>query len=295
MVSALARVRRSLGTTQTEVADALGVGQPAVSNLERRHDPKVSTLAAWAAALGGRLRITLDVDGAEFDLPISALGPRAEPKRRSPRRMRVIWQDAERQLRHVGNLTDDGVRYEFAYTGREETAAIEPFEPFPEKEKIYSSERLWSFFNDRPAATLGVLLGDESRPLPMVELEGDPATAGGKLQLIPAPDLSTTGDTWQFLASGVSHADDDAEAVLHQLEPGDTLQLHKDFNYPHPTSHARRLKAHGTTLGWLPDYAIHDVDRLEDEGRRLRVEVVRVQPPGGNQHLRLLCRLIVDG
>lgn len=129
----------------------------------------------------------------------------------------------------------------------------------------------------------------------MVELEGDPATGGGKLQLIPAPDLSTTGDTWQFLASGVSHADDDAEEFLDRLEPGDTLQLHKDFSYPHPTSHARRLKIHGTTLGWLPDYAIHDVDRLEDEGRRLRVEVVRVQPPGGNQHLRLLCRLIVDG
>lgn len=119
MVSALARVRRSLGTTQTEVADALGVGQPAVSNLERRHDPKVSTLAAWATALGGRLRITLDVNGEEFALPIGALGPRAELTRRPPRRMRVIWQDAERNLRHVGNLTDDGVRYEFAYTDRE--------------------------------------------------------------------------------------------------------------------------------------------------------------------------------
>lgn len=63
---------------------------------------------------------------------------------------------------------------------------------------------------------------------------------------------------------------------------------------PSSAHHAQRLEVEQETVGWLPDYAIKDVDRLEAQGHRLGVEVVRVQPPDGNAHLRLLCRLVVD-
>lgn len=288
----MTRLRRALGVTQVALAHAMGIGQSAVSNLERRSDPKLSSLHRWASALGGTLRVTLELHGRSFDL---GFGPAVDERpARPPSRMRVIWQDPERSsLRHVGDLLDDGHRYRFAYTDSQ-TRARSAFAAFPDTERTYESEVLWPFFNDRPAATLGVLLGDENRPLPLVELEGDTDTAGGRLQLVPAPDLASAGDSWTFLVSGVSHADKGADEVLEALEPGDVLSLHRDFDYDHPTTHARRLKRDGLTVGWLPDYALADVDRLEQEGHRFRVEVVRVQPAGGNPHLRLLCSLVVE-
>lgn len=52
----LASVRRGRELTQTELAARLGVAQPDVSKLERRSDARLSTLRAYVAATGGRLR-----------------------------------------------------------------------------------------------------------------------------------------------------------------------------------------------------------------------------------------------
>ena len=48
--------------TQAALAEKLGVSQAAISKLENSGDPKISTLAAYIEALGGRLKIS-----AEFD------------------------------------------------------------------------------------------------------------------------------------------------------------------------------------------------------------------------------------
>lgn len=276
--------------TQRAMAAALGVGQPAVSRIETRPDQKMSTLARYAEALGGRLRVTIEVGGRDFDLEPDA----DEPRRRPPRRMRVIWQDAQGQFRHVGDLHDDGVVYRFQYVDPPDLEGWRPFPAFPDVDQVYESETLWPFFNQRQAATLGVLLGDESRPLPMVELAADEASLDGKLQLVPDFSVAETGDAWTFLASGVSHNEEDAEPLLQSLQPGDRLSMHRAFDYDRSESHARRLRVGQTSVGWLPDYAVKDVDRLEALGHRLAVEVLRVQPPGGNPHLRLLCRLSVE-
>jgi len=42
----LARLRKEIGLTQTELADRLGIKQAAISRLERRADIKVSNLIA---------------------------------------------------------------------------------------------------------------------------------------------------------------------------------------------------------------------------------------------------------
>jgi len=53
----LAEVRRSLGLTQVELAQRMGMTQSDLSKLERRSDVRVGTLRAWAEALGGRVSI----------------------------------------------------------------------------------------------------------------------------------------------------------------------------------------------------------------------------------------------
>lgn len=293
MWSPLAQVRRAVGVTQKAVAKAMGVGQSTVSNLEHRTDPQLSSLRRWAEALGGTLRVTLELDGQAYDLDPTRAAQDGPPTR-PPRRMRVIWQNPETSsLRHVGDLEDDGHRYRFAYTDADGDD-LPTFDAFPDRSRTYESTTLWPFFNERPAATLGVLLGAENRPLPLAELDADEHTHDGILQLVPAPALAAAGDAWTFLASGVSYLDEEAEQVLVELQPGETLRLERDFEYEHPFSFARQLKTHGVFLGYLPDYVLSDVDRLEEAGHRFGVEVLRVQPPGGNPHLRLLCKLVVD-
>jgi DNA-binding XRE family transcriptional regulator len=57
--STLAAARRRAGLTQSEVARRLDISQADVSKLERRGDMRLSTLQAYARALGATLRVTL--------------------------------------------------------------------------------------------------------------------------------------------------------------------------------------------------------------------------------------------
>ena len=50
-------LRRSLHRSQQQVADGLGVRQLAVSRLERRGDPLLSSLRGYVSALGGQLQL----------------------------------------------------------------------------------------------------------------------------------------------------------------------------------------------------------------------------------------------
>jgi transcriptional regulator with XRE-family HTH domain len=69
----LAAIRRAAGLTQTELAANLGVGQAAVSKIERQSDMLLSTLSAYLTALGASARLTITVNGqtVEHDLTTS--------------------------------------------------------------------------------------------------------------------------------------------------------------------------------------------------------------------------------
>lgn len=69
----LADARTRAGLTQTQVAERLGVGQSDISKLERRSDVRLSTLRAYAAAIGGRLHVT--IRGAGDDAPRELVFP----------------------------------------------------------------------------------------------------------------------------------------------------------------------------------------------------------------------------
>ncbi|WP_147193723.1 helix-turn-helix domain-containing protein [Pantoea sp. MBD-2R] len=56
----LAQMREELQISQTALAIALGVKQPAVARMERvDNDPRLSTLKRYVAALGGELSIDI--------------------------------------------------------------------------------------------------------------------------------------------------------------------------------------------------------------------------------------------
>lgn len=78
----LAGFRRRAGLTQVELAHRLGISQSDLSKLERRRDVRLSTLGAWAMALGSRLRIVVASDGADVELRVGRTDPRSQRGRR---------------------------------------------------------------------------------------------------------------------------------------------------------------------------------------------------------------------
>jgi DNA-binding XRE family transcriptional regulator len=64
----LPALRRGLGFTQAKLADRVGMSQSDLSKLERRRDVRLSTLRAYAVALGGRLRMVFDIGGKQTEI-----------------------------------------------------------------------------------------------------------------------------------------------------------------------------------------------------------------------------------
>lgn len=63
LVIDLAAIRKATGLTQIELAAKLGVGQAAVSKIERQSDMLLSTLSAYLTALGVDAQIVVEVGG----------------------------------------------------------------------------------------------------------------------------------------------------------------------------------------------------------------------------------------
>jgi DNA-binding XRE family transcriptional regulator len=53
----LAEMRKGRKISQTKMAEALGIGQMQISRLERRKDPRLSTMQRTVAAMGGHLTL----------------------------------------------------------------------------------------------------------------------------------------------------------------------------------------------------------------------------------------------
>jgi len=75
----LAQVRQSVGLTQKQLAESLGMDQGDISRLERRQNLHLATLARFIEATGGRLRIVAVYEGAEVDLEVGDVAP-ADPE-----------------------------------------------------------------------------------------------------------------------------------------------------------------------------------------------------------------------
>ena len=60
--SQLYRIREELQLSQKELADTLGIKQPSLSAIENRgHDLKISAMKKYVEAMGGKLRIDVEL------------------------------------------------------------------------------------------------------------------------------------------------------------------------------------------------------------------------------------------
>lgn len=64
----LLALRERRGVTQTSIAEHLATSRPNVSRIERESDVRLSTLARYAEAVGGRLHVEVVFDDESVDL-----------------------------------------------------------------------------------------------------------------------------------------------------------------------------------------------------------------------------------
>lgn len=64
----LAELRASRGLTQVHVARCAGMAQSDVSKLERRGDPRLSTLVRYVSATGGRLHLIAEYPDVSYEI-----------------------------------------------------------------------------------------------------------------------------------------------------------------------------------------------------------------------------------
>jgi transcriptional regulator with XRE-family HTH domain len=64
----LAMLREQVGTSQVELAKALGTSQSNISQLERSNDQMLSSVARYVHALGGELKLTAVIGGTAYPL-----------------------------------------------------------------------------------------------------------------------------------------------------------------------------------------------------------------------------------
>ncbi|MCU0728436.1 MAG: helix-turn-helix domain-containing protein [Planctomycetes bacterium] len=81
----LSALRRSLGLTQSAVAGQAGMSQSDLSKFERRSDVRLGTLRDYAAAIGGRARVTVELAGRAVEVTLPAEAPRRRNRRRRTR------------------------------------------------------------------------------------------------------------------------------------------------------------------------------------------------------------------
>lgn len=68
VLNALVALRKDRGMRQVDVARAMGIGQPSVSELERGEvSPRLSTLQRYASAVGATISIEIIEEGGSDD------------------------------------------------------------------------------------------------------------------------------------------------------------------------------------------------------------------------------------
>lgn len=74
-------LRRAKDLTQAQLAEALGIRQSTVAQLEKRSDLLISTLRSYVEAMGGRLELTVAFPGSA-PVSLGGLGDTEEPPER---------------------------------------------------------------------------------------------------------------------------------------------------------------------------------------------------------------------
>lgn len=85
----LSELRELTGKTQAEVAKKLGIQQPTLSKIESQADIKLSTLSGYTTALGGRLKVVIELPGQKPVVRTVKAFKRSHVLKRNPK-LRVV-------------------------------------------------------------------------------------------------------------------------------------------------------------------------------------------------------------
>lgn len=97
-VEGLRELRRIAGKAQAEIASALNIKQPSVSQIERQTDMYLSTLRSYVEAVGGELELTVKLPQRPA-LRIHQLGDAGAPPQAAARTPRARTQIGGRRGR----------------------------------------------------------------------------------------------------------------------------------------------------------------------------------------------------
>lgn len=74
----LAQIRKEIGITQMEMAERMDVAQPTYAVFERSDNLRVGTLRKIVNALGGILKLHVEIDGRDYPLGFAGAHPTAK-------------------------------------------------------------------------------------------------------------------------------------------------------------------------------------------------------------------------
>jgi DNA-binding XRE family transcriptional regulator len=81
----LSELRKGRKISQAKMAEALGIGQMQISRLEKRKDPRLSTMQRTVAAMGGHLTLIATFPDQE---PVVLVNPLTEKTPAAPKKKR---------------------------------------------------------------------------------------------------------------------------------------------------------------------------------------------------------------
>lgn len=224
------------------------------------------------------------------------------------RRLILNWQiEATREIVPVAELVvttaGDTQRFELGYLEGVRHAlanGFQPFMAFPELDRRYTSTELFPFFRNRVLPTTRpdyleyvTALNLKPETADRVELLGRGLgrrqTDRVETVLAAERDAVTGRYVTRFLVRGVKHVDG-AEEAIRGLRAGVHLAaVIEPENTANPR--ARRLEAGGKSIGYVPDYLLSDLDKLDSSNAGPKFVVERTNLPPHPIHQRVLVRL----
>ena len=225
----------------------------------------------------------------------------------------VAWQDTAltRSWHPIGRLDQlDGGDYVFRYVKgvneAEERAGFRPLAAFPEIDKVYRSESLFSFFGNRIMSPNREDFEEFTSQLGLDARHADPmhilAASGGRRQtdsfeVFPTPKPDGEGRYhYRCFLHGWRHTSDAAQNRIESLESGDELRIACEVDNP-VTGLAFQVQTDDYhMIGWMPRYLIADLrtamGRLDEF--RHKLSVARLNPDPVSHHYRVILEMAME-
>lgn len=195
-------------------------------------------------------------------------------------------------------------RFEFSYVAGVAEASRDGFHPFPEFPDLdasYASDAMFALFSNRLmtdsrseyhdyVARHGLEPASATQTDLLLRTDGRRATDPIEIFALPSCEDGGGSCVSRFFVRAIDRVDG-AEAAIDRLEPGDILDI--DPSESNGLSIGLRTPE-GRLIGYMPDRLADDAASIVADPMKLRVSVVRHNPPPAPIHHRLLCRLDAD-